>query len=67
MPIALLVCNDQRGREVHEACQGAEISIPYEIAVIWIDNDEILCDGRNCAILINICAILSCFLPMENI
>lgn len=46
-PIGLLACNDQRGREVLEACQGAEISVPYEVAVMGIDNDEILCDLSN--------------------
>jgi len=46
-PIGLLACNDQRGREVLEACQGAGISVPYEIAVMGIDNDELLCDLSN--------------------
>ena len=46
-PIGLLACNDQRGREVLEACQGARINVPYEVAVMGIDNDELLCDLSN--------------------
>ena len=46
-PIALLACNDQRGREVLEACQSAGINVPLEIAVMGIDNDELLCDLSN--------------------
>lgn len=43
-PIGLMACNDQRGREVLEACEVAGIAVPEEIAVIGVDNDELLCD-----------------------
>ena len=43
-PVGLVACNDQRGREVLEACNVAEIAVPEEIAVIGIDNDELLCE-----------------------
>ena len=43
-PIGLLACNDQRGREVLEACNLAGISVPEEVSVIGIDNDELLCE-----------------------
>ncbi len=43
-PIGIFACNDQRGREILDACKLAEISVPEEIAVIGVDNDEILCD-----------------------
>jgi len=43
-PIGLMACNDQRGREVLDACNLAEIAVPEEISVIGIDNDELLCE-----------------------
>lgn len=43
-PIGLMACNDQRGREVLEACEVAGIAVPEEIAVIGVDNDELLCE-----------------------
>ena len=45
-PIGLMACNDDRGREVLEACQAARIEVPEEIAVIGVDNDSLLCDPR---------------------
>jgi len=43
-PLGLMACNDQRGREVLDACSLAEIAVPEEISVIGIDNDELLCE-----------------------
>ena len=43
-PIGLMACNDDRGREVLEACHSARIEVPEEIAVIGVDNDSLLCD-----------------------
>ncbi|MDR2706099.1 MAG: DNA-binding transcriptional regulator [Planctomycetaceae bacterium] len=43
-PIALMACNDQRGREVLDACSVAKIVVPEEMAVVGVDNDELLCE-----------------------
>ena len=43
-PIGLMACNDDRGREVIEACRAAEFVVPEEIAVLGVDNDELLCE-----------------------
>ena len=43
-PIGLLTCNDDRGRQVIEACKVAEISIPEEVAIVGVDNDETVCE-----------------------
>lgn len=43
-PIGLMACNDDRGREVLEACRAAELDVPEELAVIGVDNDELLCE-----------------------
>jgi LacI family transcriptional regulator len=43
-PAGVMACNDDRGREVLEACRAAEIRVPEELAVIGVDNDELLCE-----------------------
>ncbi len=43
-PVGLMACNDDRGREVLDACHAAGIEVPKEIAVIGVDNDSLLCD-----------------------
>ena len=43
-PVGLMACNDQRGREVLDACNIAGIAVPEEIAVVSVDNDELLCE-----------------------
>jgi LacI family transcriptional regulator len=43
-PLGLMACNDDRGREVLEACRAAHLRVPEEIAVIGVDNDSLLCD-----------------------
>ena len=39
-----MACNDDRGREVLEACRDAGLRVPEEIAVVGVDNDELLCE-----------------------
>ena len=46
-PIALLAAMDVRGRQVIEVCRSANLSVPYEIAVLGVDNDELLCESTN--------------------
>jgi LacI family transcriptional regulator len=43
-PIALLAAMDNRGRQVLDACSWADISVPRDIAVLSVDNDEDLCE-----------------------
>ncbi len=43
-PIGLLACDDDRGRQVLEACRAAGVHVPDDVAVIGVDNDEMLCD-----------------------
>lgn len=43
-PIGVMACNDDRGRGVLEACRMAGVRVPEEVAVIGIDNDELLCE-----------------------
>ncbi len=43
-PVGVMACNDDRGRQVLEACRAAGVRVPEEAAVIGVDNDELLCD-----------------------
>ena len=43
-PTGVMACNDDRGREVLEACRAADIHVPEELAVVGVDNDELLCE-----------------------
>ncbi|MCL4202322.1 MAG: DNA-binding transcriptional regulator [Pirellulaceae bacterium] len=43
-PVGVMACNDDRGREVLEACRAAELHVPEELAVTGVDNDELLCE-----------------------
>ena len=42
-PVGVLVCHDQVGLELMYACKLLDISIPDEVSVIGIDNDELIC------------------------
>jgi LacI family transcriptional regulator len=41
-PIALFACNDVRALQVVQACHVAGCSVPDEVAVLGVDNDEII-------------------------
>ena len=43
-PIGLMCCDDNQGHHVTEAARHASIRIPDEVAVLGVDNDEMLCD-----------------------
>ena len=43
-PKGLLACNDDRGLQVFEACKLAGLNIPEDMAVLGVDNDEVICD-----------------------
>jgi LacI family transcriptional regulator len=43
-PAAVFCCYDLRGRQVLDACRRRQIHVPDNIAVLSIDNDELLCN-----------------------
>ena len=43
-PIGIMACYDIRGRQVIDACRAVGVAVPDEVAVIGVDNDELLCD-----------------------
>ncbi|WP_168564560.1 AraC family transcriptional regulator [Crateriforma spongiae] len=42
-PTGLFVCNDIRGQQVLNACRGIGISIPDDVGVIGVDDDDAIC------------------------
>ena len=43
-PICMFGCNDDRAISVLEACKIAGLSVPEEVAVLGVDNDELVCN-----------------------
>ena len=42
-PVALFAAMDVRGRQVLDACLTAGLDVPHEVAVLAVDNDELIC------------------------
>lgn len=42
-PLALFACNDVCGQQVLNACRESVIKVPEEVAVMGVDNDDVLC------------------------
>jgi LacI family transcriptional regulator len=42
-PVGLFACYDIRGRQAVEACRRAGLAVPDEVAVLGVDNDQVLC------------------------
>jgi LacI family transcriptional regulator len=42
-PVAVFACYDYRGQQVLEGCRRAGLAVPEEVAVLGVDNDEVLC------------------------
>jgi LacI family transcriptional regulator len=46
-PLAVFACNDVRGRQIIDACGESGLSVPEEVAVIGVDDDEVICELSN--------------------
>jgi len=42
-PVGLMACNDDRGQQVIDACKIAGLRVPEDVAIIAVDNDELVC------------------------
>lgn len=75
-PIGILCCNDDFGQMLINACSIGNIKVPHEIAVLGVDNDELLCNisspnlssiARNhVKAAFNTCEILDSMMNGEN-
>ena len=46
-PLAVMACNDDRGQDITEACKIAGLHVPYDVAILGVDNDDMVCDLTN--------------------
>lgn len=42
-PVGLFTCVDERSQQVAEACKKSALRIPDEVAILGVDNDEMIC------------------------
>ena len=42
-PLGLFACNDERGMLLLSACRQAGLVVPRDVAVLGVDNDEVVC------------------------
>lgn len=43
-PTALMACDDNQGNRITEICKVNNIRVPDKIAILGVDNDEIICN-----------------------
>ncbi len=43
-PVGIMACNDIRGQQVMKSCRQLSLLVPDEVAVVGVDNDEVLCE-----------------------
>ena len=43
-PVGIMACFDNQGHTLLEACRMAKVKVPYSVAVIGCDNDELVCE-----------------------
>lgn len=43
-PICIFACNDDRAMYILQACKNSNISVPEEIAILGVDNDDLVCN-----------------------
>lgn len=43
-PVGVITCSDRRGRQVLEACVAMGLRVPYDVGVVGVDNDEVICE-----------------------
>lgn len=43
-PAAVMTCHDDRGQQVLDACLRAGLTVPDDVAILGVDNDEFLCN-----------------------
>jgi LacI family transcriptional regulator len=45
-PVGIMGCHDQRAAHVLEACRILKIQVPQEVAVVGVDNNEMICESQ---------------------
>jgi LacI family transcriptional regulator len=45
LPVGVMTCNDIRSRHVTEGCRAAGLRTPDHVAIVGVDNDEVICQA----------------------
>ena len=43
-PLGVMACDDRHARHLLEACRSAGLRVPHDVAVIGVDDDELVCE-----------------------
>ncbi|MEM1062271.1 MAG: XylR family transcriptional regulator [Planctomycetota bacterium] len=43
-PVAIMACNDRRGKDVIDACSAVGLSVPEQVSVLGVDNNGQMCN-----------------------
>lgn len=46
-PVGVMTCIDERSQQLAEICQSAGLHVPEQIAIVGVDNDELVCTLSN--------------------
>jgi LacI family transcriptional regulator len=46
-PVGVMACNDIRSRHIVEGCLEAKLRIPEDVAIVGVDNDEVICQAMD--------------------
>lgn len=46
-PVGIMCCNDDFAQQLLNACDIASLSVPEEVAILGVDNDELVCETCN--------------------
>jgi LacI family transcriptional regulator len=46
-PVGIAACNDHTGRSVLDLCRELDLAVPEDIAVLGVDNDDLICETAN--------------------
>lgn len=46
-PLAVLTCDDRHANQLVEACRINKIKVPDQVAILGVDNDEVICNMSN--------------------
>lgn len=43
-PVGIFACDDERAEQIIEVCRISELNVPGDIAILGVDNDEMICE-----------------------
>jgi len=46
-PVAVMACNDARAQQIVDACNFSDLEVPDKVAVLGVDDDNLICDLTN--------------------